>query len=78
MFNKFLLGLVAIVGALIVGASTVSAQETCTTVYGGGVVCGAHTPVETGLADFHPAIWGFGFLAASGAALFLAKRVRKA
>ncbi len=69
MFNKFLIGLMV---------AQASAQEVCTTVYGGGVVCGAHTPVETGLADYNPALWGFMLLAVSGAALYLAKRVRKA
>ncbi len=69
MFNKFLIGLMV---------ARVSAQEVCTTVYGGGVVCGAHTPIETGLADINPAFWGFILLAASGAVLYLAKRTRKA
>lgn len=26
-------------------------QQTCTPFYGGGVVCGAHTPVETGFVS---------------------------
>jgi len=69
MFNKFLIGLMV---------ARVSAQEVCTTVYGGGTVCGAHTPVETGLADYNPAFWGLGLFAASGAVLYLAKRIRKA
>lgn len=69
MFNKFLTGLMV---------TQASAQEVCTSVYGGGVVCGAHAPVETGLADINPAFWGFMLLAVAGAVLYLARRVRKA
>jgi hypothetical protein len=51
------------------------AEETCVTVYGGGVVCGAHEPVEAGLGDVNPAILGAGLLLASGVLLYLSKRV---
>ena len=52
------------------------AEETCVSVYGGGVVCGAetHETVETGLGD-NPAILGAGLLMASGIFLYLSKRV---
>ena len=77
MVHKFLISLVALASVLVLGAKVVSAQETCTTVYGGGTICGAHAPVETGLADINPAFWGFGLLIASGTAFYLAKRLRK-
>jgi hypothetical protein len=54
--------------------------QTCTTVtqYGGSVsyICGAHTPVETGLAESLPII-GFLSLGASGILRFLSKRANK-
>jgi hypothetical protein len=60
-------------------AAEVTTETTCTTVtqYGGSVtyVCGAHTPVETGLAESLPLI-GFLSLGASGLLRFLSKRVK--
>ncbi|MEJ2441789.1 MAG: hypothetical protein P8Y06_02630, partial [Patescibacteria group bacterium] len=49
----------------------ISAEETCVSVYGGGVVCGAetHETVETGLGD-NPAVLGAGLLMASGILLY--------
>lgn len=52
------------------------AQETvCTQYYGGGVVCGVHTPVNTGIVDNIPLI-ASGFLGA-GAVLAYLSRKRK-
>jgi len=60
-------------------ASEVTTETTCTTVtqYGGSVtyICGAHTPVETGLAESLPLI-GFLSLGASGILRFLSKRTK--
>ncbi|BCX14322.1 MAG: hypothetical protein KatS3mg088_005 [Patescibacteria group bacterium] len=54
---KRLIVLFAILFAFLSRANGALAQETvCTTVYGGGVVCGAkapeHKPVETGIEDY--------------------------
>lgn len=60
-------------------AAEVATETTCTTVtqYGGSVsyICGAHTPVETGLAESLPLI-GFISLGASGILRFLSKRAK--
>lgn len=60
-------------------ASEVTTETTCTTVtqYGGSVtyICGAHTPVQTGIAESLPLI-GFISLGASGILRFLAKRAK--
>ena len=57
----------------------VSAEETCTTVYGGGVVCGAstpeHEPVETGIID-NPAVLGSVLLGSSYIFGQIAKRLK--
>lgn len=65
-----------------VSPSVAYAQEatTCTTVtqYGGSVsyICGAHTPVETGIADSLPLI-ASGFLGASGVLTYFSKKLKK-
>lgn len=54
------------------------AQETqiiCPQPYGGGVVCGIHTPVNTGLGD-NLALVGAGLLVASVVFLFLSKKFK--
>jgi len=48
----------------------VLADETCTSTYGGGVICGAsvpeeHKPVETGVGDINPLVLGVGAIATS-------------
>ena len=55
----------------------VKADETvCTQYYGGGVVCGAHTPVNTGIADNIPLI-ASGFIGAGGVVAYLTKKFKK-
>ncbi len=54
---KRLIVLFAFLAVLLSRANNALAQETvCTTVYGGGVVCGVqapeHKPVETGIEDY--------------------------
>jgi hypothetical protein len=57
----------------------ISAEEVCTSVYGGGVVCGVtteeHKPVETGLID-NPAILGSALLGSSYILGKFAKRLK--
>ena len=50
--------------------------EICPQPYGGAVVCGVHTPVETGIADNIPLV-GSGLLGASGVLAYLSKKARK-
>lgn len=77
MFKKFVISLITIVVFLFPKASF--AQENCVQVYGGGVVCGAeapeHKPVPAGLAD-NPLTIGLGLLLASGALLYVSRKIR--
>lgn len=74
-----------VIYALVLGAmlmpTNALAQETeitCTSVYGGGVVCGAktHEPINAGLGDINPAFLGGALLVTSGALLYLSKKIR--
>lgn len=48
----------------------------CTQSYGGGVVCGVHTPVDTGIADNIPLI-ASSFLGASGVLAYFSKKGKR-
>lgn len=48
----------------------------CTQYYGGGVVCGVHTPIETGIADSLPLI-ASGFLGAGGILAYFSHKRNK-
>lgn len=50
-------------------------DQVCTQVYGGGVVCGVHTVVETGLGE-NLAIAGFILIASSLLLHFFAKKLQ--
>ena len=68
--------IIAVTLAFVALPGRVFAEETvCTTQYGGGVICGAHTPVNTGIADNIPLI-GSMLLGSSGVFYFLSKRKR--
>jgi hypothetical protein len=58
--------------------SAVLADEVCTTVYGGGVVCGAkapeHKPVETGIEDY-PLYLALGLLGSGFILYRLSKKI---
>lgn len=74
---KKLLTLVLSALCLVLSANTVKAQETiCTQSYGGGVVCGVHTPVSTGIADNIPLI-ASSFLGASGVLTYFSRKGKK-
>ena len=62
--------------ALPKAASAEGEVTVCTQYYGGGVVCGVHTPVETGIADNLPLI-ASGFLGAGGALALFARKNKK-
>lgn len=69
---------------LITGLKSVNAADvqTCTQVtqYGGavGIVCGVHTPVETGLADINPVVLASIFFAFAGMGLKIYKKTLRA
>lgn len=68
---------------LALTASSVRAEEvqTCTQVtqYGGavGIVCGVHTPVDTGLADINPLVLASIFFMFSGYGLYEYKKLKR-
>jgi hypothetical protein len=53
--------------------------QTCiqVTQYGGavGIVCGAHTPVETGLADINPLFLASSFFTLAGYGMYSYKKI---
>lgn len=74
LMKKLVFGLMVL--ALIALPGKVFAQETiCTQSYGGGVVCGVHTPVNTGIADNIPLI-GSLLLGSSGIFFYISKRAK--
>lgn len=50
-------------------------QIICPQPYGGGVVCGVHTPVNTGIGDNLAVIGGI-LILASGSLFYLSKKLR--
>jgi hypothetical protein len=76
MFKKLIIT-AAVLGSLV-SPTVAFAQENCTTVYGGGVVCGAkteHKPVDTAL-DINPIIIGLSLIGASFGFSLLSKKVK--
>lgn len=76
---KRLIVTLIVLAVLLVNANKVLAQEqVCTTVYGGGVVCGAkapeHKPVETGIEDY-PLFLVFALLTSGFVFYRLSKRI---
>lgn len=66
---------------LALTANSVRAEDvqTCTQVtqYGGavGIVCGVHTPVETGLADINPVVLASIFFTFAGYGMYSYKKI---
>lgn len=81
MIMKSLTALVVSSLLLAISASATMAEtvETCTQVtqYGGavGIVCGVHTPVETGLADINPLFLASSFFTLAGYGMYSYKKV---
>lgn len=59
--------------------NTLAQEQTCTTVYGGGTVCGAkypsHQPVKTGWGDLNLPVLVLGFLLVSSGLLLLLRKI---
>lgn len=55
-------------------------EQTCTTVYGGGVVCGAsypsHQPVDTGWGDVSLPVLVLGLLLVASGLYLLSKKIK--
>ena len=82
VINKVVITLAVLFGAVISMPSTVFADEqTCTSVYGGGVVCGVKTPdehktVEAGVAN-NPLGLASILLLASGSLHYLSNKSKR-
>ena len=77
LMKKLLISLIVFVFlALPAGVSAQGEVTVCTQNYGGGVVCGVHTPIETGMAENIPLI-ASGFLGASGVITYLSRKLKK-
>ncbi|MFC1710187.1 hypothetical protein ACFL0F_00820 [Patescibacteria group bacterium] len=78
MTKKILISLLLTTGVLLTPGNVFA--DNCTTVYGGGVVCGEkveHKPVETALVD-DPALVGTILLGSASALYLFSKRLRYA
>lgn len=78
--KKLILVSALLAGVLAAPGGALAQEQTCTQVYGGGVVCGAkapeeHKPVNTALGDVNPVILGISLIATSGAILLIKKRI---
>ncbi len=79
--NKFIVTLLIAVSLLSLVTRSVRAEDlqTCVQVtqYGGavGIVCGAHTPVETGLADINPVVLASIFFTFAGYGMYSYKKL---
>lgn len=69
--------LVLTVLAFLVSPKQALAQtQVCTQAYGGGVICGVHTPVETGLAENLGKV-GIGAILTSGVFFYISKKIKQ-
>lgn len=55
--KKLILALI-LASNLVFARPVIAQEQVCTTVYGGGIVCGAHVPIETDLGDINPVVLG--------------------
>ena len=73
---KKLIFSLTVLGFLVLPVGVKAEETICTQYYGGGVVCGVHTPVETGVIDNIPLI-ASGFLGAGGVLAYLTKKFKR-
>ncbi len=67
---KKLVLLLILASSFAITSPVIAQEQICTTVYGGGTVCGAHTPVETNWGDISPVVLGVILLTISGVLYF--------
>lgn len=66
LMKKLMVGLVTLAFLAFPKAILAEGEKTvCTQYYGGGVVCGVHTPVDTALGGVNLYIYALAFLSAS-------------
>lgn len=63
---KKLILLLFLASSFVFITPVIAQEQVCTTTYGGGTVCGVHTPVNTDWGDINPAIIGLVLLTFSG------------
>jgi hypothetical protein len=79
--NKVIVSIALVLSLLSLVTLSVRAEDvqTCTQVtqYGGavGIVCGVHTPVETGLADINPVVLASIFFTFAGYGMYSYKKI---
>lgn len=79
--NKVIVLITLVLSLLSLVTLSVKAEDvqTCTQVtqYGGavGIVCGVHTPVETGLADINPVVLASIFFTLAGYGMYSYKKI---
>lgn len=79
--NKVIVSITLVLSLLFLVTPSVKAEDvqTCTQVtqYGGavGIVCGVHTPVETGLADINPLFLASSFFTLAGYGMYSYKKI---
>lgn len=81
--KRLIVIMLIVVGLLSTVARQTKAEEvqTCTQVtqYGGavGIVCGVHTPVETGLADINPVALASIFFTFAGYGMYSYRKLQR-
>lgn len=76
MVKRIIFGLIVLTFLGIPSVVRADDVNICPQPYGGGVVCGIHTPVNAGIGD-NLALIGTGFLGASAVFAFLSKKLKK-
>ncbi len=71
---KKLILLLILASSFAITSPVIAQEQVCTTVYGGGTVCGAHAPVETDLGDISPVVLGVILLTISGVLYFYSNK----
>ena len=76
--KKVLISFILVLSVLAFPAKSFAADNEiiCPQPYGGGVVCGIHTPVNTGIAD-NLGLIGVGITLASGILFSFSKKIKK-
>ncbi len=77
LMKKLTVGLIALAFLALPGRVLAEEVTICTQFYGGGVVCGVHTPIQTGIADSIPLI-GSLMLGGSGIFFYISNKAKKA